>query len=431
MRKSMRIATAAILTGVSGWLGAGTGQGPISGEGERAATRRPYAIVHTGQDLCTDDLGAVISPTPGGAFDGQDAQHVRNPMVYVVTEQGTVRDEVTGLEWTRVPEACTYRQAAELARACRVGGHDDWRLPSVKELYSLIDFRGGSGFSPMRPYIDTSVFEFHFNAPGGRGRAIDAQYWTSTEYVGLTMNGDATVFGVNFADGRIKGYPRDRHPLEGEMQRWARFVRGNIGYGTNDFVDRGDGTVLDRATGLMWSKADSGRGMNWRDALAYASASTLAGHTDWRVPTAKELQSIVDYTFAPDAQDVSKRRAAIDPVFEVSEVESYFWTSTTHNEAPGKLLGTQAVYVCFGRALGKMPLPPTGGNGPAGEQRPPGAGPVEVRDGFINVHGAGSQRSDPKSGNPEDARYKGGFGPQGDDVRIHNFVRLVRVPEGE
>jgi hypothetical protein len=389
---------------------------------------RPYAIVHTGQDRCTDDHGVEISPVPGGPFDGQDAQHVLNPMVYAVTEQGTVRDVVTGLEWTRVPEACTYWQAVELARVCRVGGRDDWRLPSVKEIYSLMDFRGGSGFSPMRAYIDTSAFEFHFNAPGGRGRAIDAQYWTSTEYVGLTMNGDATVFGVNFADGRIKGYPRDRHPVEGEMRRWARFVRGNPAYGKNDFVDRGDGTVVDRATGLIWSKADSGHGMNWKDALAYASSSTLAGHTDWRVPTAKELQSIVDYSRAPDAVVPSKRGPAIDPVFEVSEVESYFWTSTTHYEAPGKLLGTQAVYVCFGRALGKMPPPPRGGGGPTSRRRP---APVEVRTGFINVHGAGAQRSDPKSGDPADAKYRGGFGPQGDDVRIRNYVRLVRVAKGE
>jgi len=40
------------------------------------------------------------------------------------------------------------------------------------------------------------------------------------------------------------------------------------------------------------------------------------------------------------------------------------------------------------------------------------------------VHGAGSQRSDPKSGNPADYPY--GFGPQGDVIRIFNYVRLVR-----
>jgi len=38
----------------------------------------------------------------------------------------------------------------------------------------------------------------------------------------------------------------------------SRYVRGNADYGVNDFVDNGDGTVADDATGLMWSQTDSG-----------------------------------------------------------------------------------------------------------------------------------------------------------------------------
>jgi len=46
------------------------------------------------------------------------------------------------------------------------------------------------------------------------------------------------------------------------------------------------------------------------------------------------------------------------------------------------------------------------------------------RAGWIDVHGAGAQRSDPKSGNPAD--FPKGHGPQGDAIRILNYVRLVR-----
>ena len=45
----------------------------------------------------------------------------------------------------------------------------------------------------------------------------------------------------------------------------------------------------------------------------------------------------------------------------------------------------------------------------------------------FHVHGAGAQRSDPKSGSVDD--YPTGFGPQGDARRIYNFVRLVRNTE--
>ena len=42
----------------------------------------------------------------------------------------------------------------------------------------------------------------------------------------------------------------------------------------------------------------------------------------------------------------------------------------------------------------------------------------------MDVHGAGCQRSDPKSGDP--AAFPHGRGPQGDTIRIYNFVRCVR-----
>jgi len=43
---------------------------------------------------------------------------------------------------------------------------------------------------------------------------------------------------------------------------------------------------------------------------------------------------------------------------------------------------------------------------------------------WVDVHGAGAQRSDPKAGDPAD--YPTGHGPQGDAIRIYNHVRLVR-----
>ena len=43
---------------------------------------------------------------------------------------------------------------------------------------------------------------------------------------------------------------------------------------------------------------------------------------------------------------------------------------------------------------------------------------------YVDVHGAGSQRSDPKAGDP--AMFPHGRGPQGDVIRIYNYVRLVR-----
>lgn len=364
----------------------------------------PYPIVDTGQTGFYDDRGMVARPSPGDAFYGQDAHYAGRRPSYRDNGDGTVTDLNTDLVWQQDSSAngkVSYREAVSGAADCRVGGFEDWRLPAIKELYSLIDFSGGMGLSPTRPYIETAYFDFEYGDSSRGEREIDVQYFTATEYVGTTMGGAATVFGVNFADGRIKGYPRDRR------ERYVRYVRGNPSYGRNDFLDNGDGTVTDRATGLMWAQADSGFGLDWESSLALAEGSELAGYSDWRLPDAKELQSIVDYTRAPDAGDPDRRSPAIDPIFQVSDEESYYWTGTSHLEHP-RQTGAQAVYICFGRSMGYF--------APRGTREKQ----------FINVHGAGAQRSDPKSGDPSDPRWSQGRGPQGDDVRILNYVRLVR-----
>jgi len=380
-----------------------------------------YAVVDTGQALCYDDSGAAITcPSDGAAFCGQDAQYDGPQPRFVDNGDGSVTDLNTALMWQQTPGAkLTYADAVEGAASFTLAGYTDWRLPSIKELYSLMDFRGtdpsgftGTDTSGLTPYIDTNYFDFEYGNPAVE-RIIDAQYWSSTEYVSTTMNGDATTFGVNFADGRIKGYPSEAIGPPGQqftMNSFVRYVRGRTDYSVNSFVDNGDGTVTDVASGLMWQKNDSGSGLNWEQALAYAEGLTTAGHTDWRLPNAKELQSIVDYTRSPDTTG----SAAIDPIFSVAPITDEsggadypsYWASTTHVNwtiSPG----AWGVYLCFGECLGWMESPPGSGN-----------------HQLLDVHGAGSQRSDPKSGDP--AAWPLGHGPQGDVVRIYNHVRAVR-----
>jgi Protein of unknown function (DUF1566) len=363
-----------------------------------------YPIVGTGQTDCYDNHRVIAPPQPGQPFYGQDAQFPAREPAYRDNGDGTITDLNTGLMWVKARgQKVTWDAAMTGAAACRVGGYTDWRMPTIKELYSLINYTGESSGSMQvsKPYIDTHYFDFVYGDVSQGERPIDCQDWSATPYISTTMNGNPTIFGVNFADGRIKGYPKTIGPNQMVMQLYARYVRGNPLYGVNDFHDNGDGTITDRATGLMWLKADSGTGMNWQQALAFAARCRVAGHSDWRLPNAKELQSIVDYHRIP----------AIDPIFEISIRDDgqypYYWTSTTHLDGPPGQVGSAAVYIAFGRALGWM-------------QFPPGRGRYQL----IDVHGAGAQRSDPKSGDP--SMFPFGRGPQGDDIRIFNFVRLVR-----
>jgi hypothetical protein len=78
-------------------------------------------------------------------------------------------------------------------------------------------------------------------------RIIDSQFATSSLYVGYTEFGSGDLmFGVNFADGRIKGYPTGHMPGQEDGKLfYVLYVRGNEEYGKNNFVDNGDGTVTD------------------------------------------------------------------------------------------------------------------------------------------------------------------------------------------
>jgi hypothetical protein len=387
-----------------------------------------YPIVDTAQDTCYDNQAPIACPAVGAPFYGQDAQCLGTPPSYALSGDGlTVYDNVTGLTWTQSPDLnadgiidvddkLTFDEALVYADTVlnpqNFGGYDDWRLPTMKELYSLMDFRGtdpdptATDPSFLTPFINTDFFAFAYGDTDAGERIIDAQFWSSTEYVGLVFGNQAAAFGLNLADGRIKGYPSGTGGPVTKLN-YVYFVRGNSDYGINRFVDDGDGTITDQATGLMWMQDDSGVGLNWADALNWAQTANddnYLGYNDWRVPNAKEMQSIVDYSRAPDAT----ASAAIDPLFNCTPITNlagqsdypWYWTGTTHARFDGS--GTGGVYICFGRGMGSM-------------------------DGVnaIDVHGAGCQRSDPKDGDPDDYPVITDA-PQGDVQRVFNYVRLVR-----
>ena len=396
---------------------------PCLSVAEASSERIPYTIVDTAQVRCYSNNDEIEFPEAVTAFFGQDAQYIGNEPAYKDNGDGTVTDLNTGLMWQSDPgEKMTFRQAVAGASECRLAGYKDWRLPTIKELYSLILFSGtdpdpmSRNSTKQRPFIDTKYFKFRYGNPDRGERIIDSQFATSTKYVNTTMRGDETIFGVNFADGRIKGYGM-RSPRTGQDKTfYVLYVRGNTSYGKNDFKDNGDGTVTDKATGLMWMKIDSGKlqagknkdgKLNWQEALDWAENLEYAGYSDWRLPNVKELQSIVDYTRSP----ATTNSAAIDPVFETTSfiVEGgrkdypFYWSGTTH---AGLSRAGTAAYVAFGKSFGWMRDRRTG------------------RYMLMDIHGAGSQRSDPKSGDP--SRFPYGRGPQGDVIRIYNFVRCVR-----
>lgn len=365
-----------------------------------------YPLTDTGQGTCYNNETEIACPATGKAFAGQDAQFARTPQSFTDNGDGTVKDNVTGLVWQQIPdkERLGWQAAQDYCDALELADRGDWRAPNLKELFGLSDFSSGW------PYLDKSVFTLH-------GNRKDQQFWASNFYlVGTTHDGAPSAFGVNHVTGHIKAYPAETPkwdkadgsrppppppppPGDGEGEggpgsrpggkppNFGKLVRCVSGdeTGLNEFSNLEDGTVLDAATGLMWGQHDTGALMNWEDALAFAArmnAEDYLGHNDWRLPDVRELQSIVDYSGVFPAID--------SDVFEITEPDTYFWSSTSaffNAEEPDHVY---AWYVAFGYAPG-----------PDGE----------------DVHGAGAVRF---IGKAESSRHAEG------DYRPLNAVRLVR-----
>ncbi len=406
-----------------------------------------YTVVDAGQVKCYSSTAEITCPSSGQTFFGQDAQYSFHPASYTLSpDTKTVFDNNTGLTWMSSPNTTNTRPvktdrmtfaAAQTwvatVNGLSYGGYNDWRIPTIKEIYSLYSSRGtdpssytGTNLSVLTPFIDTNYFKFKWGNTAIGERLIDQQYGSNTTFIlNPSGSGYQKLFAVNFADGRIKGYDMT-DALSGLPKTfYFQLVRGPVTYGLNSFIDNGNQTITDLATGLMWSKNDNGTGLNFTDALTWVQTKNTGnylGYNDWRMPDVKELQSIVNYSNSPDYNSLP----AIDlNYFVCSAITNengqadfpYYWSSSTH--APYNTTGnaTEADYVAFGRAMG---WPATTG-------------------AWIDVHGAGAQRSDPKTTsnfNPGATvhtvvvggiTYTGySWGPQGDAIRAANYVRLVR-----
>lgn len=86
------------------------------------------------------------------------------------------------------------------------------------------------------------------------------------------------------------------------------------------------GVVTDRMTGLMWERNPGSSTFNQSDAVAHCAALTVAGFSDWRLPTVLELVSIVDFTVTSPS---------INSAAFPATSQNYYWSVTPYAPDPG------------------------------------------------------------------------------------------------
>ena len=233
-------------------------------------------------------------PVPGYAswpMPNEPESDVRPPSYRVDGE--VVVDEVTGLIWQRDvdPETRATEDAIAYCDGLMLQGRDDWRLPERIELVSLM-LPGSS------PTIDSDAFP---DTP--------ADYFRTATYA---ADSDERSWSVYFGSALV---------IVGSAtstSTYARCVAGELETLDPQFALM-DSIAIDNGTELVWR-----RDVQAASSQAEAMAACAAIDSDpFRLPTLKELLTIVDDTKTSPAID--------EAIFAVGD-SPMFWTSTTTDQ---------------------------------------------------------------------------------------------------
>ena len=293
-----------------------------------------FGNICTGQTKCYDETAEINCPAEGEAFYGQDAEYAKSgkciPQKFTVKGSGDekiVFDENLKLEWQqKIPEGSFDWQSAANHCEKEYAGSYGWRLPTPKELLSIVDN------GRYDPAINTDLF------PGTN----DEWFWTSADFVSTDEADKDKKWFVRFD----KGFLSHKAKTESEKMH-VRCVRGTtIPDGQFETEKIGeDEIVKDSVTGLMWQKTYKNSVKKFADALSTCENLEYAGFSDWRLPNKNELASIANYgkyrpasdfpgmpnwTFRTSTSDAKNAKSAWYVIFSESIVNPYAKTNSDY-----------------------------------------------------------------------------------------------------
>jgi len=229
-----------------------------------------------------------------------------SPASYDTNQSDVVIDNITGLMWEREASASQpYEDAASYCGELVLGGFCDWRLPTRIELVSLVDFTSASP-AMDGAFSNDAEISFSFSSSVAEREGLR---WSLAYTDGATMSQGGERSARCVRTHQADKEPETRYVFEGQDEQE---------------------TVTDLGTGLVWQRRGGQETYSFADAPAYCATVNLPGE-GWRVPSMKELQTIVDETQIEASVLVD---AQVFP--DVSTAQSHFWTSTldiSHDES--------------------------------------------------------------------------------------------------
>lgn len=207
---------------------------------------------------------------------------------------GTISDANNGLMWMKndtwleLGRLITWHEGLEYSKKInkeRFAGYKTWRFPTASDAKTLFDREASN--------IDVQGSEIHIDPifPSGCGFST----WTSE------TRGAKAAMGFDFRSDYEFWLAKENEGFPSGLRLVRTMGEESEESDIQRFVDNGDGTVSDVVEGLMWAANDSyldlDKWVSWEEGKMYLNKlnkERFANHTDWRMPSRKEVQMLHD-----------------------------------------------------------------------------------------------------------------------------------------
>ncbi len=340
-------------------------------------------IPRTGQTACYNSNGSIIDCS-GTGQDGHIQAGIAWPVPrFTDNGNGTLTDNLTGLTWlqdancisTQYPDfdndgsfgyqwgdgLVSWQHAFDFVAGINNGdypdcggGRNDWRLPNVNEIESLMNtgvyqplvWLTGQGFQNLQTnyywssttsdYRSHQVWMLDFYS-GNPYRTIGDKY-ADRHYPVWPVSGTTSFPAQVPKTGQVKCYgsadPWGEIPCAGTGQDGE--LQAGAPWPLPRFIENSDGTVTDNLTGLMWLKdANCFGSTTWQNELDtiadfnanpgdYNCSHYTASYNDWRMSNINEQESLFNAATSNHASWLSGSGL----LFENLQT-NYYWSSTS------------------------------------------------------------------------------------------------------
>jgi len=304
---------------------------------------------------------------------------------FIDNQDGTITDKITNLMWQKGEnQKMSWYDALKAVKKINLADYNDWRLPNIKELNTILDLTYQDGWwyfkeffpaeglkPPLLHYYSSTTFQntyawvtnFCFGYDGYYANKNMPLLFRAVRNIGESRKKEESIFKLP-ATGQQKIYD-DRGNQISNLTKNDKFYGQDGCYNHNllsytklrtnaaeieDEVnwEQGLRMVKDNNTGLIWEvKSPNGGDLNYyrlkyslEEADQYIkelNQKQYGGFADWRLPRKEELRSIVDY---------SKKEITINQLFFPHSTPDFYWSGDQY-EADLKLnWGIYFVYGC-------------------------------------------------------------------------------------